>query len=94
MESFIAHGEHCKAVWDVVCFTALCWKCSGEHFEVSQLPLALTHRPPTCVVTAASVTIQTGKASKRSLRMVTVATVHLCVPQIVSVSKFTVSADR
>lgn len=47
----------------MLCFTALCWKCSGERDEVSQLPLALTHRPPLCVVTAASVTIETGKAS-------------------------------
>lgn len=63
MESLIAHAEHCKVVWDVVCFTALCKTCSGEHYEASQLPLALTHRPPICVVTAAPVTIQTGKAS-------------------------------
>lgn len=63
LKSLIAHAEHRKVVWDVVCFTALCRKCSGEHFEMSQLPLALTHRPPVCVVTAASVTIQTGKAA-------------------------------
>lgn len=66
MESVIAHAEHCEVVWDVVCFTALCRKCSGGHFEVSQLPLALTHRLPICVITAASGTIQTGKASSNT----------------------------
>lgn len=63
MESLTAHAEHCKVVWDVVCFAALCGKCSGEHYEMSQFPLALTHRPSRCVIPAASVTIQTGKAA-------------------------------
>ena len=63
LETLIAHTEHRKAVLDVVCFAALYLKCSGEQDEVSQLTLALTHRPPLTQTTAASVTIRMGKAS-------------------------------